>query len=162
MGKNDGSISVTLTGDASVKAALQQLGAVGAKHARRAVLETALALQGDAKKLAPVDTGALRASIAWRAHGDYAAEVYTDKLYAAAVEYGRSAGSTMPPTDALDGWLRRHGIDPEASFAVRRAIGERGIPARPFLMPAFEGQKGPFQQRMKQALKAATAEVDTA
>lgn len=159
MGTTDGSVNLQLTGDNEVRAALQRLGEVGRKHAEKAVHTTALALQNDAKKAAPVDTGALRASISWRKLGGYSAEVYTDKLYAAAVEYGRSAGRAMPPTGALDGWMRRHGVDPSMSFAIRRAIGENGIAARPFLMPAFEAQKGPFEQRMRKALKDATKEV---
>lgn len=159
MGRNQGSVSFTVKGEKDVVAALHKLGAVGKKHAARAVAETALAIQNDAKKRVPVDTGALRSSIAIRMKGAYSAEVYTDKLYAAAVEYGRSAGSAMPPTGAVDGWLRRHGIDPEASFAIRRAIGEQGIPARPFLLPAFEGQKGPFKKRMRDALLTATKEA---
>ena len=159
MGKNTGSVSFTVKGDKDVVAALHKLGAAGKKHAKLAVAETAINVQADAKRRAPVDTGALRSSIAIRVRGAYSAEVYTDKLYAAAVEYGRSAGSAMPPTGALDGWLRRKGIDPNASFAVRRSIGEQGVPPRPFMLPAFEGEKGPFKKRMRDALLTATKEV---
>jgi len=39
-----------------------------------------------------------------------------------------------PPIAALQGWARRHGVNP---YALQRAIGRRGTRPRPFLVPAY-------------------------
>jgi hypothetical protein len=54
----------------------------------------------------------------------------------------------MPPVDALLGWVQRHFHAPRArvnqntlrgeAFALARAIARRGIPPRPFMLPAYE------------------------
>jgi hypothetical protein len=54
------------------------------------------------------------------------------------VERGRAAGKPAPPRAALRGWARRHGIPDSALFVLARAIGRRGIPPRPYLVPAFD------------------------
>lgn len=81
----------------------------------RAIQETALAIEADAKTKAPVDTGALRASIA--AGPDFVA---------VGAEYG-----------------------PYVELGTSRAG------AQPFLTPAVEAQREPFEQRIADALKRA-------
>lgn len=49
--------------------------------------------------------------------------------HAAVMEFGRRPGAAMPPSGVLLGWMERHGIPPEAEFAIRRAIGRKGIKA---------------------------------
>jgi hypothetical protein len=51
------------------------------------------------------------------------------------VERGRRPNRRMPPGGVLLGWMLRHGIPADAEFLVRRRIGIRGIPARPFMAP---------------------------
>jgi hypothetical protein len=51
------------------------------------------------------------------------------------VERGRRALRRMPPRGALIGWMARHGIPASREFVIRRAIGRRGIQARPFMAP---------------------------
>lgn len=93
-----------------------------------------------AKQLAPVDTGRLRASIhavgPFRTPLGLAVDVVADVNYAKWVHDGRQAGSRMPPPAALAGWARRHGAA-GAEFAIARAIANRGVPARPFLLDAL-------------------------
>lgn len=99
-----------------------------------------LAVEGLAKRYVPVDTGHLRRSITSESRpvaGGVRAVAGTNVPYAEAVEKGRRAGAAMPPGDVLTGWLRRKGIDPSAEFVIRRAIGRRGIPAKPYLDRAF-------------------------
>ena len=50
------------------------------------------------------------------------------------VEHGRRPGK-QPPIAAIRGWALERGLVP---FLVARAIGRRGIRARPFLRPALE------------------------
>lgn len=119
---------------------LRHLSALGERALRPLVAKYALKIQGDARRKAPVDTGALRASVLTAYIGDrgLTAEIGTVKGYAPFVELGRRAGARMPPPDALKGWVARHGMKPGAEYAVARAIKKRGIQPRPFMGPAWE------------------------
>lgn len=99
-------------------------------------------IEGLAKRYVPKDTHTLERSIDGVARpiaGGMSVVVGTNLPYAEAVEKGRGAGKPMPPAGALTttGWLRRHGIDASAEFVIRRAIGRRGIPPKPYLLKAF-------------------------
>ena len=95
--------------------------------------------------------------------------------YAMSIERGRRPGKP-PPSDALIPWVRlklretrvsRTGktrrlkmADSDAkskAFLVARAIGRRGTPARPFMLPAFDDKKrllGPmFIALLKQEMR---------
>lgn len=98
----------------------------------------------DAKLLAPVDRGELRASITptVRLEGKTIVGVVGSKLfYAPYMELGTGtpAGHSAhyPPPDALNVWARRHGI--ANGFIVAQAIWKRGgLQPRRFLQKAFE------------------------
>jgi Bacteriophage HK97-gp10, putative tail-component len=125
----------------------------------RAVDRTTLAGEAVSKRLAPVDTGHLRRSIAreravW-AGGRALGRWGTNLPYAAPVEEGRRAGAPMPPAGVLLGWMRRHGIPAAAEFPLRRAIGRRGIPAKPYLKPALAQVRAPFRRECEAALARA-------
>ena len=55
--------------------------------------------------------------------------------YAGVIEFGRRAGSKMPPSSAIDRWLRAKGIATDVApsarrrliFVIRRAISRRGL-----------------------------------
>ena len=70
-------------------------------------------------------------------------EIVYHTLYAEFVEFGRNPGQ-MPPPAALQKWVRRKlGIANEkenkrVSWAIAKAIKERGIAPSPFLRPALE------------------------
>lgn len=90
----------------------------------------------DAKRLAPVDTGRLRASITpevRRLSNEVQGVVGSNVTYAAAVENG--SRPHWPPFRALEVWARRHGAN-EAE--VWWAIGLAGTKPHPYLRPAFE------------------------
>jgi hypothetical protein len=90
--------------------------------------------QAVSQKEAPVDTGTYRRSItqhkATFAGGTATGSWGTNLPYARPIEDGRSAGSAMPPSGVLLGWMRRHGADAKAEFVIRRAIGRKGIKAK--------------------------------
>ena len=103
-----------------------------------------LLIEGKAKEMAPIDLGMMRVSISYRIEGN-SVLIGTDIPYATFMEFGRPPGKG-PPISAIEGWAKRHGIDP---FLVQRAIKRRGIPVgtvdnplftygtyRPFLRPA--------------------------
>lgn len=99
----------------------------------------AVRVEARAKQLAPVDTGRLRASIhivgPLLVGGRLVFYVVTASGYGRWVHDGRQPGR-QPPTLALEGWARRHGAG-GAEFVIARAVGRRGIPARPFLVDAL-------------------------
>ena len=132
-------------------------------NVRRALTQSLLLIEADAKVNVRQDTRRLAGSINHQITGafpDLVGRVGPSVKYGAVVEFGRRPGSRMPPVDALLGWVRRH-FSPGATavaagpargrawraagehalrsraFALARAIARRGIPARPFLVPAY-------------------------
>jgi phage gpG-like protein len=106
------------------------------REAQVALERSAIIVQNDAKVRVPVDTGALRASLAREVTANDA-RVGSNLTYAPVVEYGRRAGAPPPPASALVGWVTRHGMDEGAAYAVAKTIGRFGIKARPYLVPAL-------------------------
>lgn len=92
-----GSVSVSLEGQAGVLAKLRGLLPKVREGTRIAVAQTALLIESDAKQLAPVDTGRLRASI----HADIApnglsATVSDGTTYGIFVEFGTRRQRPQP------------------------------------------------------------------
>lgn len=107
---------------------------------RRASEASALLIEGAAKRLTPVDTGRLRASIATSLGvGALAggAIVQTNVNYAIYVHEGTKPH--FPPLKALEGWAKRHNTTP---FQVARGIARKGIKKRPFMRQAVEQEQG--------------------
>ena len=90
-------------------------------------------VEAEAKRIAPVDTGRLRASIATKV-SDVEAVVSPRVDYAPYVEFGTRPH--FPPLSALQPWARRHGFGPAGAFLVARAIARRGTRARLFMTGA--------------------------
>jgi hypothetical protein len=130
---------------------LNQTPEVMAAELRRAMTASLLLVEADARVGAPHDTRRLAGSISHRIDGgglQPIGHVGPSVGYGATVEFGRRAGARMPPVQALFGWVQRHFHAPRErvteatlfaeAFALARAISRRGIPARPFLVPAYE------------------------
>jgi HK97 gp10 family phage protein len=106
---------------------------------------------GNAAQKAPVDTGLLRASIAYgvrRGDRETAIDIGSNIEYAFYVEFGTGAltdwpgggkGHHFPPPAKLERWARRHGFREGGGFLVARAIARRGgLPPRRFIRDAVE------------------------
>ena len=124
---------------------------------RTALTKSAMAIETGAKQLVPVDTHHLQRSITH--HVDPSpvplyAEVGTNVKYAPMVHEGRRAGRA-PRTEYLVGWAKRHGYT-GSLFVLARAIGRRGIKARPFLKDAFSKA----QHQVTGYLSAAAREIE--
>lgn len=50
-------------------------------------------------------------------------------------------------------WAKAKGIPEEAVFPIAMSIAKKGIPAQPFLIPAFEGQRQNLIKRLKRVFK---------
>ena len=101
-------------------------------------------VEADAKRLAPVDTGRLRASIASevRTEGkDVKGVVGSALAYAPHMELGTGTfvgrPRHFPPPRALEVWARRHGL-PNGFVAARAIYRAGGLRPRRFLQRAFE------------------------
>lgn len=129
---------------------------VVAEEAKRAMERSAITVQNAAKlnlqRQGAIDTGQLLNSIA-REVQPFEARIGSNKQYARPVEEGRAEGAAMPPPGSLLGWMDRHHIPLEHEFAIRRAIGQRGIPARPYLIPALEQNRAQIDREFAAAQK---------
>lgn len=71
-------------------------------------------------------------------------EVSYPAPHAMAIEYGRAPG-TMPPVNAIEGWVNRKlsvGKDSHSvAWAIATKIKDRGTQAQPFARPAIEATK---------------------
>jgi len=111
-------------------------------------------VEGASKKETPVDTGMLRGSIQTKVR-TLQAIVEPRKKYAIFVHEGTRPH--WPPIGAIEGWARRHGIEP---FLVARAIARHGTKARPFMREGLEvarhkilGSRNPVFKRVKKYIE---------
>lgn len=110
-----------------------------------AMRDATMVVQRDAKKLAPVNTGRLRASIIPEVRASVVGRTITGVVgsnveYAPYVETGTRPH--FPPLAAIQRWvhLKRLGTpktERSIAYAICRAIAVRGTRARPYLEPAF-------------------------
>ena len=106
----------------------------------RAMTRSLLLVEADARRNVRHDTRRLMNSMTHEQHGrgtSLTGRVGPSVQYGLYVERGRLPNKPPPPKRALRGWARRHGIPESALYVVARAIGRRGIKARPFLVPAY-------------------------
>jgi hypothetical protein len=89
----------------------------------------------------------------------YRGEVRATAPQSIFVERGRRANKPMPPGGALLGWMSRHGIPANREFVIRRAIGRRGIKARPFMAPLPTQLEPMRQQILAQARETVRQEL---
>ena len=115
----------------------------------------------DAKILAPVDTGRLRASITPEVRTDgkvLEGVVGSNVEYAAPMEVGTGtpAGHSphYPPPDALETWATRHGF--KSGMQVAKIIWKRGgLMGRHFLQRGFDQNKEAIQKLLEDAVSKA-------
>jgi HK97 gp10 family phage protein len=103
-------------------------------QAAAALATAAYETEAEAKRLAAVDTGAMRSAIRARQVGSFAWEVRSPRpgVY---VEFGTRPH--FPPLAPIRAWARRHGIE-KAAFAIARKIARVGTRAQPFMRPALD------------------------
>ena len=107
----------------------------------QAMQASLLLIEADARRGVKRDTGRLQNSISYSITGGGAnltGRVGPSVKYGIYVERGRRPGKP-PPVSAVAAWARRHGVNP---FLVARAIGRKGVRPAPFLLPAYEKNKG--------------------
>lgn len=136
------------------------------REVREVVGKTGKAIQKNAKSRAPRATGKLRRFIEFKTENDgLTGYVFTPYGSAAhLVEFGTGSRYRLPPgvtgrgggsyTPGVKGglakWAKKKGLP---LFPVIRGIASRGgTPRRPFLYPAFQGEKRGYERNIKRAI----------
>lgn len=138
-------IDLRIEGLERLQAGVAAAPATLASETRLAMVAGSLLIEGTARTLAPKDTGRLAGSITHAISGGGAnltSKIGPSVAYGLYVEKGRQPGKPMPPAGAIAGWAARKGIPASSLFVLRRAIGRKGIKARPFMKPAFDQNRG--------------------
>ena len=92
------------------------------------------------------DTGHLANTILVEPSSDGSiVEIGPTAPYGPYVEFGTK--KHFPPPDALEGWAKRHGFD--SAWPICKAIAQRGLPPKPYLLPAYLSVVDKFFNRVK-------------
>lgn len=115
------------------------------KELTRARNQSAVTVERAAKQEAPIDQGILRSSIR-STFQQFGVIVEPHSKYALAVHEGSKPH--WPPIkqftgrdEALDKWVRRHGMDESAVFPIALSISQKGTKPNPFMQRAAESSE---------------------
>lgn len=147
-------VTVDLKGEKEVLRALQQLGVEKKRLVKGEVYASGADVQREAKQnlkdQRSWDLGNLANSILNDLTADgMTAEVGPTAPYGPYVEHGTKPH--FPPPDALEGWAKRHGF--KSAWPICKVIAKRGLPARPYLFPAWLMIKDKFWKKIKELLE---------
>jgi HK97 gp10 family phage protein len=140
---------------------------------------SALNIENHAKRLAPVNLGQLRGSIAHSKDSELTYSVAANASYSAYVEFGtgpqvnvpadfksfaqqfkgKSGGKFNDMVEALTLWVKRKGVgngknDKGLAYVIALSILRKGMRPQPFLVPAYEMEKPKLIQRLNKLLNA--------
>jgi HK97 gp10 family phage protein len=111
----------------------------------KAMNTSMIAVESNAKRGAPVDTGRLRASIVTTkaSKEDLVASTVVGVNYAPYIEFGTKSMVEVP-----------QGLE-EYALQFKQSSGNvaGGIPAQPFLFPAWESERPKFEKAVKELLQ---------
>jgi HK97 gp10 family phage protein len=152
------SYRIEITGLEPLIARMQAGDQTIAGELREAMAISMAQIEADAKSAVPRDTGMLYRSIVSEVRSVAPLEGVVGVLrgpatgYARTVEEGRRPGAAPPPSEAIGRWLRRKGSN-APPYVVARSIGRRGIPARPYLRPAYERNAGRVKEHFQRVIE---------
>ena len=105
---------------------------------KKAITDTVLYIEAEAKKRCPVDTGRLRASITPEVKSAIEGQVGTNVEYAIDVEYGTKPHVIHPKKAKMLVWKDRQ----TGKIHAAKEVNHPGTRAQPFLEPAYlEGKE---------------------
>ena len=171
--------AVSLNGIKELEGKLIKLSTVLKVDVSDEINASALKIENQAKRLAPINLGQLRNSIALTKDVDLTYTVAANASYAAYVEFGtgpqtsvpsdfksyaeqfkgKSGGKFKDMIEALTLWIKRKGIgngknDKGLAYVIALSILRKGMRAQPFLVPAYEMEKPKLIKRLKDLLNA--------
>ena len=170
---------VNLGGMKELESALKKIDTNLQKEVSNEINASALKIQSDAKKLAPVNLGMLRNKIELEKISDLTFAVDSKASYSPYIEFGTGANVSVPADfsayastfkggkggsfkdmiDALMMWVKRKGIgggknDRSVAYAIAISILRKGLRPQPFLIPAYHSEKPLLIKRLKQLFNA--------
>ena len=170
---------VSLNGMKELQGKLNKLTTALEKDVSNEINATALNIENQAKKLAPINLGQLRNSIALTKDSELTYTVAANASYSAYVEFGtgpqvnvpadfasyaiqfkgKSGGKFKDMVEALTLWVKRKGIgngknDKGLAYVIALSILKKGMRPQPFLIPAYEMEKPKLIKRLNQLLNA--------
>jgi len=177
-------ITVDITGSTELLKKFDTLSTKVKTNIKDEVNASALKIQSDAKKLAPVNLGTLRNTIYLveenKGSNQFVYGVGASASYAPYVEFGTGGKVSIPNgyqdyatqfkgkqggkfkdmVLALTEWVLKKGIasgkqSRSVAYAIALSILRKGMRAQPFLIPAFEAEKPKLIQRIEKILKNA-------
>ena len=171
--------AVSLSGIKELEGKLNKLTTALQKDVSNEINATALNIENQAKKLAPINLGQLRNSIALTKDSELTYTVAANASYSAYVEFGtgpqvsvpadftsyaqqfkgKSGGKFKDMVEALTLWVKRKGVgngknDKGLAYVIALSILRKGMRPQPFLIPAYEMEKPKLIQRLNQLLNA--------
>ena len=170
---------ISLTGIKQLEGKLNNLTTILQKDVSNEINATALNIENQAKKLAPINLGQLRNSIALTKDSELTYTVAANASYSAYVEFGtgpqvnvpadfkayaqqfkgKSGGKFKDMVEALTLWVKRKGIgngknDKGLAYVIALSILRKGMRPQPILIPAYEMEKPKLIQRLNKLLNA--------
>ena len=147
-------VTVDVIGDKEILRALEKLGKEKSRLVKGEVYATGIDVRREAQEklrdMRTWDLGNLANSIIVDLKdGGMVSEVGPEAPYGPHVEYGTRPH--FPPPDALEGWAKRHGF--KSAWPICKVIAKRGLPAKPYLFPAWLMFKDKFWKRIKEILE---------
>ena len=171
--------TVSLSGMKELEGKLNKLTTALKEDVSNEINATALNIENKAKKLAPINLGQLRNSIALTKDSELTYTVAANASYSAYVEFGtgpqvnvpadftsyalqfkgKSSGKFKDMVEALTLWVKRKGIgngknDKGLAYVIALSILRKGMRPQPFLIPSYEMEKPKLIQRLNQLLNA--------
>lgn len=132
---------INLTGLKDVQDALKDIDINVKKDLGNEINASALNIQSNAKRLAPVDLGFLRNNIALVPISDLTFSVEAKAKYSPYIEFGTGAEVSIPA-----------GYEDLAKLYKGKNRRKINIRPQPFLIPSFEREKPKLIQRLKKLL----------
>lgn len=143
-------VTMGLVGDKELQKQLKNICKEKVDKVKKETYTSALEVQKKAKdnlkSAKSWDTGHLANTILAEPSTDRSiVEIGPTAPYGPYVEYGTKPH--FPPPDALEDWAKRHGF--ESAWPICIVIAKRGIPAKPYLLPAYLAIVDRFFNRLK-------------
>jgi HK97 gp10 family phage protein len=170
---------VSLSGMKQLEGKLDNLTTALKEDVGNEINASAIKIQNQAKRLAPVNLGQLRGSIDKDRINELTYSVEAKASYAPYVEFGtgpqasvpadfasyaqqfkgKSGGKFKDMVEALALWIKRKGIgngknDKGLAFIIALSILRKGMRPQPFLIPAYEMEKPKLIQRLNKLFNA--------
>lgn len=143
-------LTYTVVGDEELRKAIKKLIRKRSREVRGETYAHGVALRQTAKNNLQDherwDTGNAANSLTLKMEKrGFTAKIEAEAPYSIWIENG--ARPHFPPLEALEGWAKRHGFD--SAWPIALAISKRGIPATPFLGPAYDSESEKFYEALR-------------